>query len=304
MYCVKILLMENLSMTLKNRLFNYVIIVAFSFLSPQKSIGNPRAEPGKHIHNTSITIFAHGLGGSEREAYYYKKHDLIEQGAYAFALYDNLSQVSLGQQHEINNLVTAINKVTTGKPATPIVLRGVSMGAATIVNYLGSCIPVGTKIIGAILESPFAHVQDVLDVKIIQSYLLSALSIMPGFNQLAIYCTYKNHRLNGIQPVKAANAIPTHIPILLIASEEDTLITPRSTARIYTELLKSGHTKTHLFIVKQGLHANICWHEISGTMVRNVEHAFRKKYNLGNYNDTYALAGQKAFACTQPLLTN
>lgn len=250
--------------------------------------------------NNSITIFAHGLGGNSGHIRRYQHHRIIHGDAHTFDVYGRMSQVSLGQQHEMGNLDKAIQHIRHTKPDTAIVLKGLSMGAATIANYLGSH-PDTSAIKGAILESPFADVDGILNDIIKNSFSLSVINtICPSFKELGLYCIYKNHALDGIQPIKVAHLIPKDIPLLLIASQEDTLIPAHSTQKMYNALVQSGHKKAHILTVKHGAHAKMCFHKKSYHTIRNVEHAFRKKYNLGNFIDSYAIAGAKALAATQP----
>ncbi|MCX5925171.1 MAG: alpha/beta hydrolase [Candidatus Dependentiae bacterium] len=254
--------------------------------------------------NSSITIFAHGLGGHAGHIRRYQEHRIIHGDAHTFDVYGRMSQVSLGQQHEMGNLDNAIQHIVRTKLDNQIILRGLSMGAATIANYLGSY-PDTSAIKGAILESPFADVDGILNDIINKSFSLSVINaICPYFKELGVYCIYRNHTLDGIQPIKVAHLIPKHIPILLIASQEDTLIPLHSTQKMYNALVQSGHTKTHILIVKHGAHAKMCFHKKSYKTIRNVEHAFRKKYNLGNYINSYAIAGEQALAATQPAVSN
>ena len=279
----------------QKRSFRFTILLFFC-ISLFQSIATQHQKP-------CTTIFVHGLGSKPTSLRYYQRYEIILDEAYAFKLYDKLSLVSLGQHHELNNLNTAIEKIKTEKPGENIILRGVSMGASTITNYLGSFCPLTPEIKGAILESPYADVIDVPNDMIQKSTFLYILDkICPYLKKIAVYYAHKNHNLSGIQPIKAASSIPHHIPILLIATKKDTIVPAHSTSRIYNELVKSGHTKAHILIIDHGKHANICWHNKCGELVRNVEHAFRKKYELGNYNETYASDGQAAFAQTQPLI--
>jgi len=281
-----------------------ILLVGIYTLFSRQCLGIPTDRVSSK--NNTLTVFVHGLGGGPYDLHPYQQYQIILGDTHVFNLYDSYNAISLGQHHEIGNLHKALEACTACTPTSQqphdgIVIRGLSLGAVTTINYLGSHRPLNSHIKGAIVESPFGHVQDVLDVKIKNSYLLSiGNAICPQFNKIGLHFTYKQHNLDGIQPVKAASTIPKEIPILLIASEEDTLTTAPSTTKIYNALIASGHKKAHLLVVKHGKHAHICWDAHCGVIARNVEHAFRKKYNLGNYNDTYALAGQEAFALTQP----
>jgi predicted alpha/beta-fold hydrolase len=265
-----------------------------------------KTQANQESQKKSLTVFAHGLGGQKEEingkiydqmTHYERYHHIIptatgQSSGRSFDTYKSDEQCSLGQDHEIGNLHAAITDLLEQNPDTDIVLQGVSLGAATITNYLGTQ-QVSPRIKGAILESPFGKPTD------------CSLSLIPAFAKRAFISTaYKNHNHDGIQPVKVAQAIDKETPILLIASKKDWLIPAHSTASIYYELIKAGHKRVHLYIVDHGGHANFCFCQKNKTWahVLGVVHAFRKKYNLGNYNEKIAKMGQKFFDQTQPPL--
>src|SRR5262249_48771428 len=104
-----------------------------------------------------VTFFAHGLGGDKTQGHYYHVNSnssgFIEGTLETFNFNDYLNPRSscLGQQADIEILQTII------KNFNKVILVGVSRGAATIANYLGSRNP--EHIMAAVLESPFDTVQ-------------------------------------------------------------------------------------------------------------------------------------------------
>jgi len=249
----------------------------------------------------SYTLFVHGLKQNPyKKIQQYQKYNIIEKNAFTFKLYSNILKCTVGQEAEIENLINAINHLQQKYPDEIIILRGVSLGAATICNYLGTV--KNCLVHGAILESIFADIKDVLNHNTRYLTRLSKLYPPSKINKIGLKTLFPHHHISGIQPIKVIHAIPHHIPILILATEQDIVVPLYSTINIYKELIKTGHTKCHLFIVKQGSHAAMCWGK-EGVNVRNIEHAFRKYYNLGNYAEEFAQAGWENFLNnTQPAL--
>lgn len=232
-----------------------------------------------------ITLFAHGLGGDKTQGHYYhinsRQNGFIEGELETFNFKDYLNPRTscLGQQADMSTLHNACQAFKK------VILVGVSRGAATIANYLGTEQP--NNVMAIVLESPFDTIDSI--VKHLEATGAS-YSFKPSL--------YPNYDRNGIHPVDTIHKIPLNIPVLLICSTKDALIPASSTGLLYKKLVLAGHTKTHILILEHGKHANILWGE-QGHIFRNVVHAFYKEYNLP-YNPTFAQAGMKHFASCKP----
>jgi len=253
------------------------------------------------------TVFVHGLGRNKEQLAYYINSDYIENNAYSFNFCNDFLKISLGQINEINalmgNLENRLHSYDDNNDDGDIVLWGVSMGAATIINFLAS-IDVNYRIDmikGLILESPFAHVQDVINGKISCNKWLTRLSYIPYATELIVKMKYPAHSLHGIQPIKCIHSIPKHIPVLFIAIEDDKIVPFASTIQLYKALIKVGHKKCHLLTLKQGEHGRLSKNE-KQEHILGIVHAFRKFYNLGNYSEAWAQTGWENFLNnTQPI---
>ncbi len=258
----------------------------------------------KAIPQQSRTIFVHGLGKSKQQLEYYTKSKYIEIDAHAFNFYNDFLKISLGQMNEINTLIDTLENWPHAHNNCDIVLWGVSMGAATIINFFGSVsnnFYAIDAIKGIILESPFADVHDVIDCKICHNKWLSLLNYIPYAKKLIVKSKYPAHSLNGLQPIKCVCLIPRRIPILFIAIENDKIVPFSSTLKLYKALKNRGHKKCHLLTIKQGVHARLSKNE-KENQILGIVHAFRKFYNLGNYIEQYAQAGRIDFLeNTQPV---
>jgi alpha-beta hydrolase superfamily lysophospholipase len=238
----------------------------------------------------TIYFFSHGLGGNKKQAYHYQQEEqMIGNTLITFDFPDvlphgfNAKEVNLGQEQDVATVEKEFEKIKGTQDK--VVLFGVSRGAATLVNFLGKCPCPEVKAV--ILESPFDHVQSVIEFK----YYVSAVhALVPMF-----FAKYNPH---GMQPITSAPTIRTDVPILIICSEQDSLIPCSSSIALYRALKKAGNNHVHLLNVAQGDHGKILW-GAKGAEYRNVVHAFYKKYNLP-YNGEFAALGQQELAASQP----
>lgn len=233
-----------------------------------------------------ITIFSHGLGARGEHGTYYhvasgQPNAFIEGPLHTFNYPDvNAPQSScLGQEADMAALHQAC------KNYEQVNLVGVSRGAATIFNYLAHYNPKNIALV--IAESPFDHVRSIVHHKTGFASFESTLPI-----------SFAQYDPKGPQPINGVEKIDRTIPILLVCSQEDSLIPVSSTRRLYEALRKTGHKKVHLLVTRYGKHANII-NGKDGTLYRNVVHAFYKKYGKP-YNAEWARAGQERFVLCQP----
>lgn len=212
--------------------------------------------------------------------------------------WERVRVASLAQEEDIRHLETHIlSKQAQDYPN--LILAGVSRGAATIINYMGSKLP-PANIKALILDAPFDAIYEVLHarLKLKNLHMVPLLTTMLNF-----YGTYyfKNYSTAGIRPIDVVDCIP-NIPILMICSLQDTVVPPANTMRLYKKLLESGRTNVHLFITPYGDHGRIMYnaqHPEVGITYRNVVHAFLHRYNL-EHESSWAHAGHEAFATCQP----
>lgn len=254
------------------------------------SLSNTLNACQKQIQQQPIYLFSHGLGGNKKQAYYYQQEDIIRTPLVTFDYPDvlpngyNPKEVNLGQEQDVATFKKAFDALQ--KTEKSPVLFGVSRGAATIVNFLGKY-PT-SPVSAIILESPFDHVASIVKFK----YYISALhSLVPTL-------LFEKYDCNGMQPITSAPLLPTHIPILLICSEEDDLIPCSGTVALYQALKNTGNPDVYLLKLKKGVHANILW-GTEGEIYQNVVHAFYKKYGLP-YNPHRAELGAPTLAISRP----
>lgn len=226
-----------------------------------------------------ITIFAHGLKGSASEAKHYIAHGLIKGACVSVNIYDHQapqSNITLGQNNEIFHLKTIIDLVHSKYPTSKIILRGVSMGAVTALNYLGS--HKNTCVNRLELESPFASTTSVLKNIVKNNIFYRILNYPLGWVKYKLLKKYyPKHDINGIQPIDAIKKI--QIPIHITASKEDLLIPYQDAEELGMAAKNSGNPNCTVLIVDKGAHAQVCFSDCKKIIEQSLEN-FRNQNPL------------------------
>lgn len=231
----------------------------------------------------TLSLFVHGLGANKHQAHDYScVHEygfLTDPFSFDFAdasLWNHRQSV-LAQDRDIQQL----EEFLTEYSAFPVVVMGLSRGAATIINYCGSHSPANIKAL--ILESPFDHIRSIVKT-ILQPAFLHVIpgSITVGM-KLATWL-YPNYKQDGIHPIDVVDKIPQDMPVMIICSKKDLLIDATSSIRLYKKLLESGHTNVYLLVTAYGQHSNIIWSK-SGPEYRKLIGAFLRKYDTATASE-------------------
>jgi pimeloyl-ACP methyl ester carboxylesterase len=222
---------------------------------------------------------------------------IIKNPFYTFNFPDALrgfdgNQTSLAQENEIQALANEYEKIKQNK----VVLVGMSRGASTILNFLGT--RPSNSVIAAVIESPFDSIIETLNTlcKIAGVYWVPSLIKLTSPNLF-----FGKYDSNGIFPIKVAHNINKDIPLLIIASLEDTLIPAANSASIYQKLRELGHEHVYLLLLNKGSHGFLLENDDALIYISTV-HAFYKKYNLP-YNQTFATQGDAILMQCQPTKT-
>ncbi len=224
-------------------------------------------------------LFVHGLGGDRNQIRPYIDYKVIKKGIACHSF--NGPEVNegsffkscLGQEDDIEQISDGI---TDKNISNPLIGVGVSKGAATLINTVGSqAIP---NIKALVLESPFANASEVVRNHKLARY--SALGFLFGGDRLAKW-SFPNYKPDGIQPIKVVNKIPRDVPIMIFHSKKDALIDIEHSRKLYLELIKENRDNVYLIETEDGDHANVIWNQTRKNLfILNVIHEFYKKYNL------------------------
>jgi hypothetical protein len=211
-----------------------------------------------------IFIFVHGIFDSKKQAEKYKA--ILGASVIGFDFDDALLFPLLhkpfitcfGQEAEIEQVEKIYDKVvhffeSKNMMVPPIILVGLSRGASTILNFLAIKQPKYIK--GAILESPFDHLEYVLEYgfgKTIISRIVRSL----------FYYIFPYYNKNGIQPVHMIKKINKNTPLLFITSLQDQRVPYHSVMMLHRLLQQNNHKKLFLKIFNIGRHAKILGNNI------------------------------------------
>lgn len=185
----------------------------------------------------------------------------------------NYDQTSFGQDNEIS-LMHAMFKEKVCHSAE-VIYGGISRGASIFFTWASKHKP--TNIVAALLESPYACMADVVNLKRKQfgvEYIISE-----EFGQAIIEFLFRKYKRSGIRPIDCIKDIDQSIPLLIVASTSDNLVPWESSYRLYTELKVAGHQKVHFLLLNQGQHGFLLTGQ-DGKKYQQVVHAFYKQYGL------------------------
>ena len=206
----------------------------------------------------------------------------------------NLSRTNIAQRGDINALRKTYAAHLRAYPNTDVVLYGDSRGAATVFNFIALDKPVQVK--AAVIEGVFDAVPHAL-----KHFIYTDKEHRTEERLDNTLCTVmRSYKKKAPTPLDYANRINDDIPLLLVTSLQDWIVSPQCTFNLYKKLKTRGHRKLHLLVLKHASHPGYMLDDpVDKELYESVVHAFYKHYQLP-HNYERALAGQSAFASTQP----
>lgn len=227
-------------------------------------------------------VFAHGLGGSYTgQGKNYKKllFDFATQGDYSFFGQDfpenyDTNQVSLCQKPEACIFNNAL-KGACIQDDQPIILCGVSRGAATVLTSRTYDPELHKKVFARIIEAPFSSFESLLKRHPLYGWLPSWLT-----KKLLIKIAAPNANINGIMPIEAVSQFPNdQTPTLIICSKTDAIVSWEESRDLAVALKKAGNKNVHLLVLEKGKHAKLLkLNSKEGDLYREVVRQFLAKY--------------------------
>ena len=269
------------------------------------STQNPFSSPVQYL-------YVHGLGGRGGHGVYWSScasndinHYILNE---PFDFPDaigkfNPLKTDLAQEIDVSYLAAqyqGLSDIASRANNSPkkFVLAGVSRGAATLINFASDKRYNLKDVAMLILESPFDIALNVMKFqaeRLFQSWnpLINNLGSKWSMTKL-----YPKHDPNGISPIKSIGLVPKHIPVVLIHSRKDAVISVNASRKLYIELKKSGHNHAYYFETEDGVHAKVLWGS-QGKTYQYLIHALYKKYGLPHNND-FAVKGLELLTLCQP----
>ena len=208
----------------------------------------------------------------------------------------NVSRTNIAQRDDINALRKTYAAHVRAYPDTDIVLYGDSRGAATVFNFIALEKPAQVK--AAVLEGIFDSVPHALKHFIYTDKETRTEERLDN----TLSTVMRKYNKKAPTPFDYAQRINDAIPLLTVTSLQDWIVSPQCTFNLYTRLKERGHRKLHLLVLKHASHPGYMLDDPADKeLYESVVHAFYKQYGLP-YNAERALAGQAAFARTQPTI--
>lgn len=157
----------------------------------------------------------------------------------------DFNDFGLGARHDV---VSAVEFLERRRPGRPIVVLGTSLGsaAAAFASDL-----LGDRVAGYILESPYADLKTAVWNRT-DTYLPPVLSWI-AYAGLRLTGPVFLPELDRIAPCQAAGAIPSRVPVLVIAGAVDTLARPEEARALHARVADHGRL---VFFPKAG-HNNL-----------------------------------------------
>ncbi|MDR3646993.1 MAG: prolyl oligopeptidase family serine peptidase [Candidatus Babeliales bacterium] len=169
-----------------------------------------------------------------------------------------------------------------------IVLYGFSRGAATVFSFMSLHKP--KEVCALICEGMFDSIPNILKHRFPNTY-----KVMLNFLE-----KFTHFKTEAISPISAIKDISLDLPILLITSYADYIVSHECVLNLYKSLRELGHAKVHILILQKPGHLKYVFHnQDDKDMYEQTVHAFYKKYNLP-YIEDLAIKGEQYFAHTQP----
>jgi hypothetical protein len=261
----------------------------------------------------TVTLFSHGIADKWSQIHRYLKkywkNGILHSNTYGFIhtpfvsfnypdatnrFYRvNYYETSFGQSNEINRIYKTYQKTIEHFGDCDIILYGLSRGASNLVIFAGMHQLDNVKAL--VLESPYCSMTEVI-AHVMNKKGVSWLPISYG-EALAEFL-FKKYTRHGNTPEKYAANIPLDMPILIVCSEEDTLVPCSTSFNLYKQLVKTGHRHVYIFMTEKGRHAFIIQGP-DGEKYEAVANAFYKKYNL-THDAASAAKGEELLAQCQP----
>jgi alpha-beta hydrolase superfamily lysophospholipase len=147
---------------------------------------------------------------------------------------------SSGNRHDIgysarHDVVAAVEFLERRRPGQPIILQGISLGAAAAIFAAPE---LGTRISGYILEAPYRDLRTAVRNRI-AAYLPPVLDRV-AYCGLICVSPLVIPEVNRIAPIDSIGGIPESVPVLLLAGSADTRARPEEARDLHSRVASHG----------------------------------------------------------------
>jgi alpha-beta hydrolase superfamily lysophospholipase len=189
-------------------------------------------------------LLLHGNGGSRRNCL--GRAALLAEEGYAVLLISlrahgdstgNLNDIGYGARHDV---VAAVEFLERKRPGKPVIIQGVSMGAAAAVFASRE---LARRVSGYILESPYQDLRVAVWNRV--EHNLPPVLDRIAYEGLALVTPIVLPDVDKISPLTAIGGIPDDVPVLIFAGGGDPLARPAEARALYRRV--EGHGKLIIF---------------------------------------------------------
>jgi alpha-beta hydrolase superfamily lysophospholipase len=147
---------------------------------------------------------------------------------------------SSGERHDIgysarHDVVAAVAFLERRRPGRPIIVQGISLGAAAAIFAAPE---LGTRVSGYILESPYRDLRTAVRNRT-EAYLPPVLDRV-AYCGLICVCPLVLSDVDRIAPIESIGAIPESVPVLLLAGSADDRSRPQEARDLYSRVASHG----------------------------------------------------------------
>jgi pimeloyl-ACP methyl ester carboxylesterase len=155
------------------------------------------------------------------------------------------NDIGYSARHDVAAAIDFLERTSPGKP---IIVHGVSMGAAAAVFAAGE---LSHRVRGYVLECPYADLKTAVWNRVENSLppLLDALA----FRGLLLVSPLVLPELERISPVAAIDALPADVPVLILAGGQDRRARPAESVALHQRVKSHGT----LMIFESGDHVRL-----------------------------------------------
>lgn len=202
--------------------------------------------------------------------------------------YAPFSATNFAQERDIQNHKRKYDACVEANPDAPIILYGVSRGAATTFRACARHADNYKDVRLVILEGCFDNVPHNLKAR------FPTLCSIPGFyalfhNFLTVTTQYKK---DGGSPLEDVDRFPKNLPVVFITSETDKVVPAECTKDLVRALVEAGHPDVYLLTLQSSSHSKYMMSNPQDAAdYQHFIHALYRKYNLP-YIEAYADQGE------------
>lgn len=205
----------------------------------------------------------------------------------------DFAQINIGQRADVRAVQYGFERHCDRYHDTQIVVFGDSRGAVSVFNWIAEYTP---HIACCICEAIF---DDIPHMFLHFSYLGFSSERLGRLIEASLCAVSSAYKRTGPFPIDLVDRVPHSLPLLLVTSLTDRIVSCKTTMRLYCALRNRGYDKVHLLVLLNSEHDSYMVGP-DKDMYEAIVHAFYRHYGIAEYSNEKACAGHDYFLATQP----